>query len=262
MIPLDSASDPARFGGKAAELSRALGSGLPVPQGYALDVEMVEAIVAGKRLALAADQRRWAVRSSAIGEDSAGASFAGMHLTKLHVKSEGLADAVREVHASAHTRAALAYRERLGITGAPRMAVIVQEMIEAEVAGVLFTRHPMTGAHERVVEASWGLGETVVSGLVTPDHFRLSPTGHLLSKRAGHKDVAIVWDEEGGTREEEVHQARHRAFCLNDVRLAALSALAHAVERAMPGEHDLEWAFAAGSVDPHLLQRRPITKMG
>ncbi len=262
MIPLGDARDAARFGGKAAELCRALGARLPVPDGYALDVAAVEAVVAGGDLAMAGAAGRWAVRSSAIGEDGADASFAGMHATRLHVPTHQVASAVREVHASAHGPAVLAYRERLGLEGAPRMAVIIQEMIPAEVAGVLFTRHPMTGEMERVIEASWGLGETVVSGLVTPDHFRLSVAGEILERRAGHKDVAIVWSEEGTTREEAVEASRHAALCLDDLRLGALGALAAAVEEAMPGDHDLEWAFAPGSARPHLLQRRPITRAG
>jgi pyruvate,water dikinase len=262
MIPLASAEDPRRFGGKAAELSRALRAGLPVPRGYALDVDAVEAVVAGGGVTIRETAVRWAVRSSALGEDGEGASFAGMHVTKLHVPTHEVGSAVREVHASAHAPAALSYRRRMGVEGVPRMAVIVQEMIPSEVAGVLFTRHPMTGARERVVEASWGLGETVVSGLVTPDHFRLSPTGEVLEHRAGHKDIAIVWSEQGGTREEEIEAARHREPCLDRDRLAALVALAHAVEEAMPGDHDLEWAFARGSARPYLLQRRPITKVG
>lgn len=262
MIPLSVADDPKRFGGKAAELARALAAGLPVPTGYALDFEAVEAVVAGGGVLIEETAERWAVRSSAIGEDSEGASFAGMHMTRLHVPTHDLASAVREVHASAHTPAALSYRLRLGVEGTPRMAVIVQRMIPSEVAGVLFTRHPMTGARERVVEASWGLGETVVSGLVTPDHFRLSPEGELLERRAGHKDVAIVWSETGGTREEEIEAARHAAFCLDESRLAALIDLARAVEEAIPGDHDLEWAFAPASAHPHLLQRRPITRLG
>jgi pyruvate, water dikinase len=265
LTPLAQASDPARFGGKAVELARGLELGLPVPDGFALDVEAAATLVSGSGESLARlanpaiHTRRWAVRSSAVGEDGTQASFAGIHVTRLHVRGDRLDDAVAEVVASAHTEAALAYRRRLGIEEAPRMAVVVQQMVEVEVAGVLFTRDPLTGAHVRVVEASWGLGEVVVAGLVTPDSFRMTPGGELVDQRGGYKDIAVVWDDDGGTREVELEPERREALCLDHARLRALDRLAARIEQAIEGGHDIEWAFDVRGEGPFLLQRRPIT---
>ncbi|WP_437779356.1 PEP/pyruvate-binding domain-containing protein [Sorangium sp. So ce1097] len=254
------------FGGKAAQLGRALRSGLPVPPGWALSARVVERVVAGEGAAVDGLVEAFraldgpvAVRSSGIGEDGASASFAGQHATELNVRGrDGLIAAVHRVHGSARTEAALAYRRRLGLPPEPRMGIVVQRLVQADVAGVLFTRNPTTGADERVVEATWGLGEAVVAGLVTPDSYRMARGGRVLERRAGDKDIAILWADEGGTREVEVEPARAAALCLDDARLAALEALAAACEAAFGGTQDIEWAFAGDRL--YLLQRRAITR--
>jgi len=255
MRELGDADDATRFGGKAAQLALGIQHGLPIPGGFALDVETVEAVVRSARLEM--PDGHWAVRSSALDEDSVGASFAGQHLSLLHVTAADVPGAVRSVWESGRSAAALAYREKMGIRTAPRMAIVIQRMVYPEVAGVLFTRHPVTGARERMIEASWGLGEVVVSGLVTPDSFRVAPTGQVLERRAGFKDVAIQHERGGGTREVEVEAHMHEALCLDDNKLGALHRLASDVERGYAGEHDIEWAFAAEVL--YLLQRRAIT---
>ncbi|MEO7095697.1 MAG: PEP/pyruvate-binding domain-containing protein, partial [Polyangiales bacterium] len=200
-----------------------------------------------------------AVRSSAIGEDGANASFAGQHATILHVRTEAeLVDAIVRVWASARTDSAMGYRARLGIIGAPRMAIVVQELIDAECAGVLFTRAPMTGHDERVIEAAWGLGEIVVAGLVTPDRYRVSRTGEILERSPGEKDIAIRPSLEGGTMEVAVEEHLVNAHCLDDARLLQLHALASACEAHHDGPHDIEFAFTRERL--YLLQRRAITR--
>ncbi|MEO7035209.1 MAG: PEP/pyruvate-binding domain-containing protein [Polyangiaceae bacterium] len=199
------------------------------------------------------------MRSSAVGEDSASASFAGQHETVLNVREpEALLAAVRRVYDSARTSAALGYRQKLGLAGEPRMAVVVQALVPAVSSGILFTRHPISGADERVIEAAWGLGEIVVAGLVTPDRYRLARGGQVLERTAGDKDLAIVWDEAGGTREIAVEPERISALCLSDAQLARLEQLAQACEAAFGGTQDLEWSFAQGEL--FLLQRRAITR--
>lgn len=265
LIPLAQATDTRAFGGKAAQLAAALAAGLPVPDGYALDWAAVRAVVGDDRRAVAwldaiADARPWAVRSSAIGEDSAEASFAGTHLTVLGVIGvEPLLEAIRRVHDSATDEAAAAYRRRRGLDPAPRMAVVLQPMVASEVAGVLFTRNPVTGATERVIEASWGLGETVVSGLVRPDQYRLAPDdGRLLSRSAGEKDVALWLQADGTVREASVVTDLVEAWCLAEEQLGRLHQLACLCDQVFgTTEHDIEFAFADNRL--HLLQRRPIT---
>lgn len=263
LTPLADAVDEEEFGGKGAQLAAALRAGLPVPGGHALGWEVVEAAACGRRdlrpeyAELAVGP--WAVRSSAIGEDSSAASFAGAHLSVLGVVGAAeLADAVRRVHASAGTDGALAYREHRGVQQGARMAVVLQEMVAADVAGVLFTRNPVTGVRERVIEASWGLGEVVVSGAVTPDNYRVSDDGEVLSVTPGDKDVALRLRADGAVEEQEVASALVRARCLDDDRLRTLHRLAVACDAAFGArDHDVEFAFVGPRV--FLLQRRPIT---
>ena len=137
------------------------------------------------------------------------------------------------------------------------MGVVVQRLVDPEVSGVLFTRHPVSGADERVIEATWGLGEAVVQGLVAPDRYRLSPAGEVLERSPGRKEVAIRVRLDGSTAAEPVAPEGIGALCLGDEELASLHRLALACEERFEGPSDVEWALAAG--DLHLLQRRPIT---
>jgi len=253
--PLSACADPKRYGGKAAQLAAALGHGLPVPDGFALEVSAAAAVARGSALAL--PEGFWAVRSSSVDEDGEAASFAGQHISLLHVSSDDVAGAVWTVWASGRTEAALAYRARMGIAHPPRMAIVIQRMVYPETAGVLFTRNPITGARERMIEASWGLGEAVVSGLVTPDNYRVAKGGEILARRVGFKDVAVRHERTGGTSEVPVAEHLREVLCLRDAHLAILDALAERVEQSFDGDHDIEWAFDASGV--HLLQRRAIT---
>jgi pyruvate,water dikinase len=198
------------------------------------------------------------VRSSAVGEDSAGASFAGQHITVLNVPSaDDVEAAVREVWWSANSDSAITYRKRLGVFARPSVGVVVQSLLQPETAGVLFTRNPITGADERMIEASWGLGEAVVSGRVIPDSFRVSRTGEVLDRRTGLKRFAIRSAPDGGTLDEDVAPELVESLCLGDEQLRALSDLASECERVYGLERDLEWAFAGGQL--YLLQCRALT---
>ena len=266
VIPLEQSLDAGVCGGKAAQLAVAVRAGLPVPRGATLSTELVEALAAGEPAAGAELERVWgfaqpplAVRSSAVGEDSEAASFAGQHSTYLNVSSpDELMGAVQDVWRSAHAESALAYRRRLGLPEVPRVAVLVQELIDAECAGVLFTRNPLDGADELVIEAAWGLGESVVAGLVTPDRFRVARDGTVLERIVGEKDVAVAPAPGGGTREVPVPPARARSICLDDRRLAQLVRLAERCARAFEGPRDIEWAAKAGEI--WLLQCRAVTR--
>jgi pyruvate, water dikinase len=264
--PLEQAFDAEQFGGKAAQLAQAIRARLPVPAGVALSAVLVDAVARGEldaagEVECAAASLRFplAVRSSAVGEDSDDASFAGQHLTCLNVRSPAeVVAAAREIHRSAHDGAALAYRARLGVDEPPRVAVVLQELVDADCAGVLFTRNPLDGAEEFVVEAAWGLGEAVVAGLVTPDRFRVRRDGTLLERLAGVKDAAVVRAPEGGTRQVAVEGDRVRALCLTDCQLAELAQLGRRCEHVFGGGRDLEWAYADGMLG--LLQCRAITR--
>jgi pyruvate,water dikinase len=267
-VPLTDSIDESRYGGKAAQLAAAIRAGLPVPGGVALPVGFVEAVATGQPDAIrkleeicGALAGPVAVRSSAVGEDSETASFAGQHLTCLNVRPSlpALADAVRAIWRSAHSESALAYRQRLGLPSEPQIGVVVQELVVADCAGVLFTQNPSNGADEVVIEASWGLGESVVAGLVTPDRFRISREGAVLERTSGMKDIAVRILPEGGTHEAEVPAELVHALCLDDVQLRELHTLATRCERTFGGTQDLEWAFAGGTL--YLLQRRALTRV-
>jgi pyruvate,water dikinase len=264
--PLADALDEAHFGGKAASLARSLRAGLPVPAGFALGTTHVEAVFGGHADALQHLRFEFtrlagpcAVRSSAVGEDSQGASFAGQHMTILNVRDEGhVADAVVKVRESAHTESARAYRRSLGMDEAPRVGVVVQRMIEPDCAGVMFTKNPLNGADERVVEASWGLGEAVVAGIVIPDNYALDGQGSVLRRTAGEKDIALRGAPSGGTAEERIADELVSAFCLTDEQLADLHDLASRCESFFGKGLDIEWAFAGRTL--YLLQCRPMTR--
>ena len=264
-VALDEARDEWELGGKAVQLGAAMRAGLPVPEGVALPAALVAATAAGDpaavaELSLVRDTLRGplAVRSSCVGEDSAAASFAGQHLTQLNVRSlDELVEAVAAVWRSACSDSALAYRRKLGVEGDPRMGVVVHRLLDPEVSGALFTRHPVTGADERVIEATWGLGEAVVQGLVTPDRYRLSRAGEVLERSPGRKQVAIRAQPDGATASEPVPAHLIEVLCLDDRRLASLHSLACRCEEVFPGPSDIEWAFA--DADLYLLQRRPVT---
>ena len=263
VVPLSEAHDERVYGGKAVQLGSARKAGLPVPDGLALSHEFVEGVARGDsscRVALETNcallNGPLAVRSSAIGEDSAAASFAGQHATFLNAAI--IPDAVEAVWRSARTDSALDYRRRLGVDGPVLMGVVVQKLVAADVAGVLFTRHPVTGADELLVEASWGLGESVVQGLVVPDQFRISRSGEVISRRPGSKRTSIRPLSDGSTCSQPVEPWLVQQLCLSDSELSLLFNLVCNCDRVFgPGPHDIEWALEAGV--PYLLQRRPVT---
>jgi pyruvate, water dikinase len=263
-LPLAAVEDETDYGGKAVALGIALRSGLPVPLGVALPAGLV-ADLAGDRLSraivrAAARQQGGplAVRSSAIGEDGATSSFAGQHLTVLNLRNpDAVVDAVVRVAASACFPSALAYRRARGDASVPRCGVLLQRMVPAVAAGVLFSVDPVTGADQLVVEASWALGEAVVQGLVIPDRFRLDRDGRVVEQVIGHKDRAVVPRSSGGTATVDVGPERSRQPCLGPDELHALADLARRCDHVFGGPSDLEWASAGGSIS--LLQRRPIT---
>lgn len=265
-VPLAQATDPRRFGGKAATLARARLAGLPVPDGLVLDADTVQAICTGTDramldalLGMIGGWGALAVRSSGLDEDGRHASFAGQHVTRLGVRPTAGAvhAAVTAVRDSATSPRALAYRTRLALAAAPAVAVLIQPLLPAAVSGVLFTRHPVTDADEMVIEATPGLGEAVVSGTVIPDRFRLRPDGLIIERVPGDKRVAVQPAPGGGTEEVPVPVGAAHTLSLDDRALAELHDVARSCARLFPGPLDIEWArTSAGTA---LLQCRPLT---
>jgi pyruvate, water dikinase len=247
------AADAAEYGGKSANLGELMAAGLNVPGGFALAGSADDAEVAAAYAELGGPV---AVRSSAVGEDGADATFAGMQETFLWVEgAEDVCRAVRDCFASVRSERARAYRERMGAGGEPRMSVAVQRMVDAEVSGVLFTCNPVSGDPSTVaIDASWGLGLAVVGGEVTPDHYLVSKvTGEVVKRTLGDKRV----EYRRGSEARPVEADRRGAACLDDARIADLLALARAAERHFGAPQDVEWAFAGGEL--YALQSRPVT---
>ena len=265
-VPIAEALTEAVYGGKAVNLGAAARAGLPVPPGFALSADAVDLLAAGDpeavSMALDAFDRLGgpvAVRSSAVAEDSALASFAGQYATRLNVAQRSeLVSAVREVWESGRSEAAVRYRRDLGLTGGTAMGVLIQRLVVPDTAGVLFTRSPVTGADERVIEACWGLGDAVVSGLVTPDRYRVGRRGQVLERAPGRKDRMVLPRTGGGTEEVRVQPERVHALCVDDDRLMELHGLGSRCETLVGSARDIEWAFADGKL--WLLQHRPITR--
>jgi pyruvate,water dikinase len=241
-----------------------------------------------------------AVRSSAIGEDSETATFAGQQQTLLWVAGEDhVVEAVRDCWASLYSPTAVIYRawaaaaDRAGAPGAgaagaastggaavpagtagtasgadpPAMGVAVQAMVDALTSGVMFTCNPVSGDPSTIaINASWGLGEAVVGGEVTPDEYRLSKvTGEVLRERISEKLVEYVADSDGdGTVRREVPPERQNRPCLSERDLRTLLEVARRVERHFGAHQDIEWAIARAGASPanlFVLQSRPVTAL-
>jgi len=207
-----------------------------------------------------------AVRSSATAEDLPTASFAGQQDTYLNVVGvEPLLDAVRRCWASLWTDRAVAYRADLGIDDAEvRLAVVVQRMVAAQVAGVLFTADPVGGRRTRaVLDASPGLGEAVVSGMVNPDHLAVE-AGRVVDRRLGDKAVAVRALPGGGTERVELAAASAAGpltdACVTEAQAVELAAPGRRVEAPFGVPQDIEWAIDdSGTI--WLTQARPITSL-
>jgi phosphohistidine swiveling domain-containing protein len=203
-----------------------------------------------------------AVRSSATAEDLPEASFAGQQETYLNIEGAGaVLGAVKRCWASLWTARAIGYRARHGI-GAEglSLAVVVQRLVPAEAAGVLFTANPINGRRdEAMINAAWGLGEAVVGGQVTPDTYVVDKgTGEVLRRQIAQKDVMTV-RVDGGTETEPVPEDLRRAPVLEDGRVAELVRLGVQIEALYGDPRDIEWALADGQFA--IVQARPITAL-
>jgi phosphohistidine swiveling domain-containing protein len=204
-----------------------------------------------------------AVRSSATAEDLPFASFAGQQDTYLNITGiDNVLDAVRRCWSSLWTERAVNYRSSNGIDHRTvRLAVVVQKMIDAQVAGVLFTANPLSGRrHQAVIDASPGLGEAVVSGAVNPDHFVVNTTmGEIVERRLGDKRLMIRALPDGGTEHIEMTGLDNKP-CLTDEQLLKLAKLGARVEAYYGSPQDTEWAIdSKGQI--WLTQARPITTL-
>ena len=244
-------SDAATFDAAAACIGDLL-AGQPLPAPTA-------AAVAGAYACLG-DDVPVAVRSSATVEDLPVVSAAGQHDTYLNVRGEAaVLDAVRRCWASLWSARAIGYRARRGVEpGEVSIAVVVQQLVPAEAAGVMFTIDPLDDAHDRVViSANWGLGESVVAGEVTPDVAVIDPaSGTLVSYQVGSKETMTVADG-AATRAVGTPAGLRSAAVLSPGQAAELARIGLAIEKLYDEPVDIEWALAAGELS--VVQARPVT---
>lgn len=270
--------DAARTGGKAGNLAR-LCALHPVPPGFCLTAAAYErwadAVRAdgpfpedlGQRVGAAyaslaersgTPSPAVAVRSSAVDEDGAEASFAGIYITCLNVRGrEGVQRAIARCWDSARDPRVDAYRKKQGLPPAG-IGVLVQELVPADAAAVVFSRNPTTGAdHEIVINANFGLGESVVSGTVTPDTWILrKPDLARVRFTLGHKEQMTILAPEG-TREVPILRTLRSRPCLKEAQVQELGRLALRLEQAMGWAVDIETAWKGDTL--YLLQCRPVT---
>jgi len=272
----DDCHEVGRVGGKAANLSR-LSAIHRVPSGFVLTPRFAAATLRdGERRhaqtvanayfqlcgILSLDDAPVAVRSSAVDEDGGEASFAGQHGTLLNVRgAPSVMRAVLHCVASSTSSGALAYRQRIGLSAdGVRMAVLVQALIPSDVSAVVFSANPVTGnRNEVLINASWGLGESIVSGAVNPDTFVVEKsTLRVLVSTPGDKtEMTVVAGE--GTRQVAVPPRLRTTLSLTTEQAVEATRLALTLERTMGWPVDVECGFHNGQL--HLLQCRPITTL-
>ena len=272
VVPLgDVGLDHVRLvGGKCANLGELTGAGFPVPPGFAVTTRAYEKDDIGDAVAEAyaalgtrvgSDDPPVAVRSSAVAEDMPDASFAGVQDTYLWITGiDDVLHHVRACWASYLNPEAVSYRaeHRIARSG---MGVAVQTMVDARVAGVMFTLNPVSGDPSSIaIDASYGLGTTVVGGDVTPDSFLVSKvTREIMRSDVGEKAVECVPGPGGRTVVRDVDDERRARLCLVPEEVAALAELGRRVERHFGRPQDIEWAIDRRLDELFLLQARPET---
>jgi pyruvate,water dikinase len=274
--------DPKSFnsslvGGKAANLSRLArlgGHRHRVPDGFSLPITVMDEVhpldlrdeITTAISDLMACHRlpdfSAAVRSSAVDEDGATASFAGQHESYLNiVGADAILQAVIRCWESARSEHAVHYRRQQGLSvERPQIAVFVQQLVASDVSAVIFSANPITGnRNEIMINGSWGLGESIVGGRVTPDMFIVRKSDLAVVQRIIADKQCMTVPAPGGTREVEIPRFLRNTSSLNDEQVVELAKLALTLEVTMKHPVDVECSYAEGKL--YLLQCRPITTL-
>jgi pyruvate,water dikinase len=241
---------------KAAETAKGLVLKAKMPAAIRDDVKKVYRKISSDDLVVA-------VRSSATAEDLPDASFAGQQETFLNVKGEAaVLTAVQKCWASLYGARAIYYRAKQGFDDhTVNIAVVVQQLVNSEKAGVMFTSHPITGEPSTIIEGSWGLGEAVVSGSVSPDKYVFDQrTEKITDRLISNKKIEIITDGEHGTKTVEVSSDRQDTQVLSDAEVAKLAMYGKIAEDHYGVPQDVEWGIVGDTI--YILQSRPITTIG
>jgi pyruvate, water dikinase len=266
--------DSSLVGGKAANLSHLARLYHRVPDGFSLPVTVMDethpldlrneitAAISDLMACHSLSDFIAAVRSSAVDEDGATASFAGQHETYLNiVGADAILQAVTRCWESARSEQALHYRRQQGLSmERPQIAVLVQQLIASDVSAVIFSANPITGNRDEImINASWGLGESIVGGTVTPDMFVVRKSDLAVLQRIIADKQCMTVSAPGGTHEVEVPRFLRNASSLKDGQAIEMAKLALTLEAAMEYPVDVECAYSDGEL--YLLQCRPITTL-
>ena len=271
--------DPKSFdaklvGGKAANLSRLAHLYHRVPDGFSLPVTVMDeahpfdlrdeitCAISDLMTCHGLNEFIAAVRSSAVDEDGASASFAGQHETYLNiVGADAILQSVTHCWESARSERALEYRRQHGLSiEHVQIAVLVQQLVVSDVSAVVFSANPITGNRDEIViNASWGLGESIVSGTVAPDTFIVRKSDLAITSRTIPDKQRMTVSVPGGTREVEVPRFLRAQASLNDEQVIEMATLSLRLEGTLEYPVDVECAYEAGQL--YLLQCRPITTL-
>ena len=263
--PTDRA-DKELVGGKGLELINLTRAGFPVPPGFIITTDAYMYDISDQTL------ERWlqafdelgaefvAVRSSAVMEDGQKAAWAGQLETFLYVDRDSFAEAVQQCWVSLYSPRAQAYAKKIKVDPKKnRVAVVVQSMVDSDVAGVAFSRHPVTGGEQVMIEAGIGLGEAVVSGAITPDNYVIDRSGGA-QKTISKQTKVLRRGKSGKTAWHEVGADLQSAQKLTEKQLGELHAAIIAIENHYGYPVDVEWTFVGDKL--WILQARPITTGG
>ena len=266
--------DAALVGGKAANLSRLARMHQRVPDGFCIPVmvmdeahprdlrdEIAQAI-SDLMACHSLPELVVAVRSSAVDEDGTAASFAGQHETFLNIVGvDSIMQAVTRCWESARSERAREYRHKQGLSGERlQLAVLVQQLVAPDVSAVVFSANPITGSRdEMMINASWGLGESIVGGTVIPDTFIVRKSDLAVMERVIADKQRMTVSAPRGTREVDVPRFLRKEGALKDEQVVELAKLARTLEGTMEHPVDVECAYAGGEL--YLLQCRPITTL-
>ena len=263
-------ADSATFGGKAASLGELLSHNLPVPAGFAISAQASKDFGSGtspdfqKELLSNFDDlglNLVAVRSSAPAEDSDDASWAGQLETYLNVERANLLARVEDCWASVQSDRAKSYAVHQEAEGSQlAVGVVVQAMVPSEVSGVMFTVDPVTkNRNTMIIESLYGLGELIVQGAVTPDHWQLSKWPLSITRAIiGQKDTKLVYSN-GDNMELEVSPSEASKLSLSDTQVLEIASIGQRVESRYQKPQDIEWAYHNGHF--FIVQSRPITTL-
>lgn len=253
-------------GNKAAVLAQLRQRGYEVPYGFcitaAADTVLADEVRTAIGAALSDLMPPWVVRSSGTVEDSQEYAFPGLFRTILDLADvRSVYEAVAAVRRSADspTVAAYAAHHKIDLSNF-RMAVLIQTLVPATVAGVAFSRDPVTGADGVVIESNYGLGETVADGSVTPDSLTVLEDGVISHRRVGSKKAKVVVTTHGTRlRRLSTSDLERSSFSLDDEKARLIATTVRQLENDLRAPVDVEWALVADRL--HILQSRPITSL-